>query len=67
MAKLRLADLEKDERQKAENQAATAVTSGKMKFTDVLALYRERLMADANLKPRSKEYQIGRASCRERV
>jgi hypothetical protein len=53
MAKLRLADLEKDERQKAENQAAIAVTSGKMTFTDVLARYRERLKADVNLKPRS--------------
>jgi integrase len=57
VAKLRLADLEKEERQKAENQAAVAVTSGKMKFTDVLALYRERLKADVNLKPRTKEYR----------
>ena len=57
VAKLRLADLEKEERQKAENQTAMAVTSGKMTFIDVLAQYRERLKADVNLKPRSKEYR----------
>jgi hypothetical protein len=35
-AKLRLADLEKDERKKAEDQ--TSVTSGKLTFRDILAL-----------------------------
>jgi hypothetical protein len=44
VAKLRLADLEKEERQKAENQAAVAVTTGRMTFTDALSLYRERLV-----------------------
>ena len=57
VAKLRLADLEKEERQKAENQTGIAVASGKMTFSDAVALYRERLKADANLKPRSKEYR----------
>jgi len=60
VAKLRLADLEKDERKKAENQ--TSVTSGKMTFGDVLALYRQRLQTDVNLKPRSKEYREERIS-----
>ena len=60
VAKLRMADLEKDERKKAENQ--TSVTSGKMTFSDVLALYRQRLQTDVNLKPRSKEYREERIS-----
>jgi len=55
VAKLRLADLKKEERKKAENQ--TSVGSGKMTFSEVLALYRERLKSDVNLKPRSKEYR----------
>jgi hypothetical protein len=60
VAKLRLADLEKDERKKSENQ--TSVASGKMTFSEVLALYRERLKTDVNLKPRSKEYREERIS-----
>jgi integrase len=55
VAKLRLADLEKDERQKAECQ--TAVANGKMTFGDALGIYRQRLHSDASLKPRSKEYR----------
>lgn len=57
VAKLRLADLEKDERQKAENQTSVALTNGKMLFSDALSVYQERLKADVNLKPRSKEYR----------
>jgi len=62
VAKLRLADLEKEERQKVENQSAVALTSGRMSFGDALSLYRERLKADPNLKPRSKEYREERIS-----
>ena len=62
VAKLRLADLEKEERQKVENQTAIALTSGKLTFSDAVALYRERLKADANLKPRSKEYREERVA-----
>ena len=62
VAKLRLADLEKEERQKVENQTAIALTSGKLTFSDAVALYLERLKADANLKPRSKEYREERVA-----
>jgi integrase len=55
VAKLRLADLEKEERQKAEHQ--DAVTDGEMTFADALAVYRQRLNADSSLKPRSKTYR----------
>ncbi len=44
VAKLQLADLEKDERKKAESP--TSVTRGKMAFSYVLALYRQRLQTD---------------------
>jgi hypothetical protein len=54
VAKLRLADLEKDERQTAEHCAAVA--TGKMTFGDCLTLHRERLQADPNFKPKTKEY-----------
>lgn len=36
--------------------------SGKMTFNEVLALYRERLRTNINLKPRSKEYLEERIS-----
>ena len=55
VAKLRLADLEKQERQRAENQ--TAVADGAMAFGDALAIYRQRLAGDGSLKPRSKVYR----------
>jgi integrase len=55
VAKLRLTDLEKGERQKAEQQ--TAVRDGRMTFGDALAIYRQRLKGDASLKPRSKDYR----------
>ena len=54
VAKLRLGDLEKDERQNAEHRAA--VTTGKMTFGDCLKLHRDRLQAEPNFKPRTKEY-----------
>jgi hypothetical protein len=53
--KLRLSDLEKYERQKAEHH--TALTDGNMTFADALAMYRQRLTTNAALKPRSKVYR----------
>jgi integrase len=55
VAKLRLADLEKQERQRAEHQ--TAVADGVMTFADALAIYKQRLAGDGSLKPRSKVYR----------
>jgi len=55
VAKLRLADLEKEERQKAESQ--TSVANGKMTFKEALAIFRKRLKGDINLKRRSKDYR----------
>jgi integrase len=55
VAKLRLSDLEKAERQKAEHQ--TAVADGNMTFGAALSIYRQRLNANAALKPRSKVYR----------
>lgn len=58
VAKLRLTDLEKRERQAAENLAAVA--NGKMTFLDALAIYRPRIEGDASLKPRTKAYYAER-------
>jgi integrase len=55
VAKLRLADLEKQERQRAEHQSAVA--DGTMTFADALAIYKQRLAGDGSLKPRSKVYR----------
>ena len=55
VAKLRLSDLEKEERQRAESQTATA--NGTMTSGDALAVYRQRLHGNVSLKPRSKEYR----------
>jgi len=55
VAKLRLADLEKEERQKAEHKSD--VGGGTMVFEDILAIYRQRLKANASLKLRSKNYR----------
>jgi integrase len=54
VAKLRMADLEKSERQKA--QSANAVTNGKMTFGDALAVFKTRVQANPAIKPRTKEY-----------
>jgi integrase len=58
VAKLRLGDLEKQERQRAEHQ--TAVADGTMAFADALAIYKQRLAGDGSLKPRSKVYREDR-------
>jgi hypothetical protein len=48
VGKLRLSDLEKQERQMAEN--ASSLSEGKMTFGDALQIYRQRLHGDASLK-----------------
>lgn len=55
VAKLRLGDFHKEERQRAAAQ--TAVARGKMTFADALQTYRERLNGDHSLKDRSKSYR----------
>jgi integrase len=55
VAKLRLGDFHKEERQRAAAQ--TAVARGKMTFADALQTYRERLKGDHSLKDRSKTYR----------
>jgi hypothetical protein len=47
VAKLRLADLEKEERQKVENQVSAI--DGTMTFGDALAIYQQRLTGDISL------------------
>jgi integrase len=55
VAKLRLSDFHKEERQRAA--ARKAVARGKMIFADALQTYRERLKGDHSLKERSKAYR----------
>jgi len=60
VAKLRMADLEKAERQKA--QSVNAVANGKMTFREALAVFETRVHANPALKPRTKEYCAYRIS-----
>ncbi len=55
VAKLRLADLEKEERRRVESRGAAA--TGKMTFSEAVGLFRERLKPDVHPKPRSKDYR----------
>jgi integrase len=55
VAKLRLLDLQKEERQKAAH--VTAASNRVMTFGDALKIFRQRLQADPSLKPCSKEYR----------
>src|SRR5262249_14244103 len=55
VAQLRLGDLLKEERRRAE--VHTALTAGKMTFGQALAKYCQRLHGDYSLKPRSKVYR----------
>lgn len=55
VAKLRLSDLEKSERQIAEH--STAYAEGKMTFEDAHAIFRQRLEGDSSLKPRTKAHR----------
>lgn len=58
VAKLRLADFLKEEYQKAESLDNTV--RGKMTFGDAAGVFKTRLEADKELKPRSKEYRLER-------
>ena len=60
VAKLRLADLEKSERQKV--QSVSAVANGKMTFGDVLAVFKQRMQDNPDVKPKTKEYYKFRIS-----
>ena len=55
VAKLRLGDLEKVERQRVEVQGA--VGNGNMRFGDAMTIFRGRLQKDPALKPRTKEFR----------
>jgi integrase len=55
IARLRLADLERAERQKAEHTLECA--AGKMIVGDALAIFRQRVQGDASLKPRTKAHR----------
>ena len=55
VAKLRLAEIEKIERQRIEIEGA--VTSGNMRFGEALATFRDRLLRNGSLKPRSKQFR----------
>ncbi|HLH56306.1 MAG TPA: site-specific integrase [Verrucomicrobiae bacterium] len=56
VARLRLTDVEKTERQRAEHLTADAAANGKLTFGQALALYRKRLEGDMSIKPRTKDY-----------
>jgi len=59
VAKLRLGDMEKAERQIAESHAN--VVRGKMSFKEALGIYRERVEGDVSIKRRTKNYYNERA------
>ena len=54
VAKLRLGDFHKEQRQRAAVQ--TAVARGKMTFGDAVTVYEQKLLNDPNLKPKTREY-----------
>jgi len=54
VAKLRLGDFEKAQRQTAERK--TDASQGKMLFSEAVKALRSRIEGDANLKPRSRSY-----------
>ncbi|MDE3067476.1 MAG: site-specific integrase [Verrucomicrobiota bacterium] len=54
VAKLRLSDLEKDERKKATR--SSALLQGKMTFGDAVAAYKRQRKNDPNIKPGTVEY-----------
>ncbi len=56
VAKLRLADLLKEEHQSAESSKASSLC--KMTFGDALAIYRQRVKDNPDLKERAKEYRM---------
>jgi integrase len=60
VAKLRLADFEKAERQHAESQVN--VSHGKLTFGEAAEIYEQRISGDASLKQRSKNYYCERVT-----
>jgi integrase len=54
VAKLRLSDFHKEERQRAATH--NAVTRGQMTFGDALAAFQRKLESNPNIKPKTKEY-----------
>ncbi|MGO9478910.1 MAG: tyrosine-type recombinase/integrase [Limisphaerales bacterium] len=58
VAKLRLGDFEKQERQRAES--CDSVAAGKMSVGDAIEIYKRRVAGDASLKPRTREYHAQR-------
>ncbi len=54
VAKLRLGDFEKQERQRAES--CDSVAAGKMTVNDAVEIHKRRVAGDASLKPRTREY-----------
>ena len=60
VARLRLADLDKPERQMAEHNSSFA--EGKMTFANALVIYRQRIEGAASLKPRTKAHHAERIS-----
>jgi integrase len=54
VGKLRLADFEKQERQRSESGEAAA--HGRMTMGDAMTLHRQRVAGDASLKPRTRDY-----------
>ena len=54
VAKMRLSDMEKFERQSADSHSDAV--RGKLSFGDALAIYRQRIEGGVTLKPRTKDY-----------
>ena len=54
VAKLRLSDFEKQERQGAENR--DSVSAGRLNLADAIAIHKKRIAGDASLKPSTKVY-----------
>ena len=58
VAKMRLADFEKEERGKVKSQEAVA--EGKMTFGDCLEVFKTRMVGNSDMKPKTKEYNHDR-------
>jgi integrase len=64
VARLRLGDFLKEQRQKAA--ASKAVARGKMAFDDALQTYRQRLAGDHSIKEHSKTFRLERIAALEK-
>jgi len=58
VAKLRLSDFEKHERQVAESR--DSVAAGKLTMADAIEIHKQRLAGNVSLKPRTKDYCVQR-------